>query len=338
MPRTSKYPRLRVRVRKGKGGQVWTSYFYDMRSQGKPDIALGTDYAAALSKWEELHLNKSAYKGTLAEAFDRWEREVLPTYTSDETRSGYARHLKRLRPSFGPATWESVTFPHLKQYLKLRSAKTQGNRELALLSIVWNWARGEGLSAIPWPAAGMERSRWKNKEKPRKFEVTDELFNAVYLEADQLLKDCMDLASATGLRLTDCRTIALPRDAFLRFEASKTGKLALYDISESAVLPGIVERRRQVSVSHDFLLSSPTGIPLSARMLRDHWDEARSKAAEKNPHLADQIKKMFLRDMRKRASDLVETVEDAAKLLQHSNLELTRRHYRTRGERVKPVR
>lgn len=47
---------------------------------------------------------------------------------------------------------------------------------------------------------------------------------------------------------------------------------------------------------------------------------------------------MFLRDMRKMASDLVETDEEAAKLLQHSDVNLTRRHYRTRAVKLKPVR
>lgn len=62
---------------------------------------------------------------------------------------------------------------------KARTAKTQSNREMSLLSIIWNWARGEGLTREPWPAAGMERSKWKNKETPRRMVVFDELFARV---------------------------------------------------------------------------------------------------------------------------------------------------------------
>ena len=338
MPRKSKYPRLRVHVRKGRGGQVWTSYWYDMRCEGEKDISLGTDYAEALKKWDELHNLKPRLVGTIAEAMNRWEAEVLPTYTSAETRKGYARNLAKLRPVFATTTWESVEFQHLKAYLRKRTAKTQGNREMSVLSLIWNWARGEGLTSLPWPAAGMERSRWKNREQPRKFRVTDELFAAVYAEADQVLRDCMDLATATGMRLTDCRTILLPRDGVLRLEANKTGKASDFELELSAVLPDLVARRRAAKADHLMLLSTPTGKPLSARMLRDRWDEARAAAVERHPKLADLLRKMFLRDMRKRASDLAESDEEAAQLLQHSSVALTRKHYRSTAEKIKPVR
>ena len=338
MPRKSKYPRLRVHVKKGRAGQVWTSYWYDMRHEGKSDVSLGSDYALALQRWDELHNRKPRIAGTIEEAFERWESEALPAYNSAETRKGYARDLKMIRPVFGPATWDSVAFADLKGYLKKRTAKTRANREMSLLSLVWNWARGEALHNVAWPAAGMERSRWKNKEKPRTFEVTDELFAAVYAEADQVLRDCMDLATATGMRLTDCRTILLPRDGVLHLEASKTGKATTFDLSLSEVLPDLVARRRAVKVEHLMLLSTPTGRPLSARMLRDRWDEARAMAAKRNPEIAAKIKLMFLRDMRKRASDLASSDEEAAKLLQHSNSATTMKHYRSRPKSVTPVR
>lgn len=343
MPKKSKYPRLRVHVRKGLAGQVWTNYYYDMRHEGLPDISLGTDHAEALKKWNELHHGGPKLAGTIAETMNRWELEVLPTYSSVETRKGYARQLKKIRPVFGPATWESVEFQHLKAYLRKRTAKTQGNRELSVLSIVWNWARGEGLTNLPWPAAGMERSRWKNKEGARQFEVTDGLFAAVYAEADQTLRDCMDLSTATAMRLTDCREVLLPRDGVLHLDASKTSKRAGFEVELSAVLPDLVRRRRAQKVDHLMLLTSPTGKPLSARMLRDRYDEARAKAADRarkagDEQLADEIEAMWLRDMRKRASDLAETDEEASKLLQHSSVALTIRHYRTRVTKLKPVR
>lgn len=35
MPKTSKYPKLRTSVKRGKAGQAWVSYWYDMRGSGK---------------------------------------------------------------------------------------------------------------------------------------------------------------------------------------------------------------------------------------------------------------------------------------------------------------
>ena len=48
MPKITKYPRLRTKVYKGKSGQAYVYYLYDMRPEGKPDIRLGTDHAVAL--------------------------------------------------------------------------------------------------------------------------------------------------------------------------------------------------------------------------------------------------------------------------------------------------
>jgi len=340
---TNKYPRLRHHTRKRASGKVVIYYFYDMREQGLPDVSLGTNYDDAVKKWDELHNLRPRIVGTIEEAFKRWEQEVLPNYKNKGTRDGYTRHLRKIRPAFGKSTWDGVTFAHLKGYLKARSAKTQGNRELAVLSIVWNWARGEGLTALPWPAAGLEKSGWKNKEKARTFEVTDELFSAVYEKADQVLRDCMDIATATGLRITDARLITVPQGGRLRFQASKTEKPAYFEIASSAVLSAIWERRKILKAYHLMFLSTPTGRPVSYPMLRGRWDKAREAAATAaeasgNLELAAEIRAMYLRDMRKRASDLAGSLQEASELLQHSSQAVTNRHYRTKPTRLKAVR
>lgn len=337
---TNKFPRLRSHVRRRKDGSVVVYYAYDMRHEGKPDVPLGKDYDAAVERWREIHEHKPRIAGTLQEAFEAWERDVLPNYDNAGTKRTYAQNLRRLKPVFGPSSWDRVTLPVLKAYLKARKAKTQANREMSVLQIVWNWARLEGLHELPWPAAGMERSRWKNKEQARRFEVTNEVFAAIYEQAEPMLRDCMDLASATGMRLTDCRTIILPAGDVLRLEASKTGKAADFDLSLSAVLPGLLERRRALAKApHLMLLSMPDGSPVTEAKLRGAYDRARAAAAEKaEPSLASKIRAMYLRDCRKYASDLAESLEAASELLQHSSVKVTRDHYRTRAVRLKPVR
>jgi hypothetical protein len=44
VPKVTAYPRLRSHVRKNKSGRVRVHYYYDMRAEGKPDVALGDDY------------------------------------------------------------------------------------------------------------------------------------------------------------------------------------------------------------------------------------------------------------------------------------------------------
>jgi IS1 family transposase len=338
--RKSKYPRLRSHTRKGKSGQVWTWYTYDMRPDGGTEISLGKDYAKALEQWHKLHNHLPMIKGTIQEAIDRWRAECLPLH-KDKTREDYTRHLARIEPVFGKAAWHQVTVPVMRQYLDKRTAKTQGNRELSVLSILWGMARRWGMTELEWPARDLKG--WKNPEKPRAFEVTDEMFAAVHHEADQVLKDCMDLASATGMRLTDVRTIAMPSDGLLRFRAGKTSKGAYFVVDESPVLSALVERRKRCDVPCTMLIITPTGRALSERMLRERYDAAREAAAIKaeksnNPGLASQIRAMYLRDMRKLAADLAGDSAEASKLLQHSSTALTEKHYRTRGTKLKAVK
>jgi hypothetical protein len=163
----------------------------------------------ALAKWDELHNKKPRVKGTIEEAFALFEVDHLgagdkpATYANAETLRMYKKGLRKLRPVFGRSTWVAVKLTHLVTYLEKRKGKTQANRELSVFQRVWNYARIKGLTEVPWPAAGMERSKWKNEEGVREVEVTDAVFEAVYAQGDQLLKDAMDISSATGMRVTD---------------------------------------------------------------------------------------------------------------------------------------
>jgi hypothetical protein len=359
MPKVTDYPRLRTLVRKGKDGVGRHVYYaYDRRPEGLPDIMLGKDREIAIAKWDELHNNRPRVRGLVREAIQDWLRDVLPTYTNAGTRRNYAANLARIDAVFGLAAWDDITLLVLKKYLtsrrnrtdKSKAAGTTANREIAAFQIVWNWARqtapegrAEAYTTLPWPAAGMARSRWKNPEQPREFEVTDALFAAVYAEASQLLQDTMDLSSATGMRLTDCIKVVLPADSVLKLKASKTGKRNDFDLSLSEVLPALLERRRGYQANHLMLISTPDGFPVFLKDLRREWDKARIKAAARARAAGDeafavQIEAMWLRDMRKMAADQAVDAEAASKLLQHSSVALTKRHYRTKSDTLKPVR
>ena len=341
MPKASKYPRLRTKVYKGASGQSYAYYVYDMRPEGKPDIRLGKDFAEALRQWDELHNKKPRTIGRLQEAFTRFKEKELPNYTNSETRKGYAKNLRRIEPVFGQMTWDEITLPILREYLDRRTAKTQGNLEMSLLSLIWSKAAMWGMTRLTWPATGVKN--WKNKEAAREFTVTDELFAAVYAEGDQVLKDCMDIATATGMRLTDARTVRMPVNGVLQVKANKTGKWMEFEVASSPVLTDLVKRREAMKAHSVMLLTKPSGRQVSAAMLWKRWDAARERAAVKaeqtnNPGLAEAIRAMYLRDMRKRSADLAEDLDAASQLLQHDSKALTRKHYRQGPEKLRAVR
>ena len=222
----------------------------------------------------------------------------------------------------------------LRQYLDKRSAKTQGNRELSLLSIIWGKAKLWGMTELTWPAAGVKN--WKNEEFAREIDFGDALYEAIYVKGDQVLKDGMDIATATGMRLTDVVTVRMPVDGKLRFRASKSSKWAYFDVSLSPVLTALLQRRGNVDCV--MLLTTRTGRKVSLRMLRDRYEAAREAAAAANPKIADEIRAIWLRDCRKRAADLATDLDAASALLQHSSKKLTSDHYRQKATELKAVR
>jgi hypothetical protein len=343
MPKITKHPYLRSLPRKAKSGKITTYYYYDRRHLGQPDVALGTDWNIALVKWDELHNNRPRVAGTIEEAFLLFEKEKLPDYKG-ETKAQHVKGLRKLRPAFKDATWDAVKLPHLIEFLRKRKGKVQANRNITTFRVVWNFARMRGLTELPWPAEGMKSAGWLNKESPRKVRVTDAMFSAIYAEADQLLRDAMDIASATGMRVTDVYTVPLPHGDSLRLEAGKTGKEADFDLSLSAVLPELIKRRRaNKKAEHLMLLAGPFKRPVTYWMLSERYTKARAAAAKKareadDKELAEAIEGMFLRDLRKYAADKATDLEEASKLLQHSDKGTTRRHYRGEVEKIKPVR
>jgi integrase len=330
---TNKYPRLRTHSRKGKGGQVWTYWTYDQRPHG-PEISLGNDYPKALEKWDLLHNKKPLTVGKVQEAINRWRDECLPKYTNADTRKSYGKQLSNIEPVFGSASWHQITLPILRQYLDKRTAKIQGNRELSVLSIVWGKARIWGMTELQWPATGVKS--WKNTENAREVDYTDALYAAIYNQADGVLKDAMDIATATGMRLGDVRSVRMPHDGQLHFRAGKTGKKSYFDVSKSPILTELLARRNQVDSV--MLLCTSTGRQVSYSMLRARYEEARDKAALANPVMSNQIRALYLRDCRKRAADLAQDLNAASELLQHSSKKMTADHYRQKATELKAVR
>lgn len=111
--------------------------------------------------------------------------------------------------------------------------------------------------------------------------VVDEFFEALYNEGDQLLRDCMDLSTATGMRLTDCINVLMPRTESLRLEANKRSKEADYDLNVGRVLPGLIAHRKSVKATYMFLLSTMDGKRVTHGMLRCRYDQARNRAYAK---------------------------------------------------------
>lgn len=89
------------------------------------------------------------------------------------------------------------------------------------------------------------------------------------------------------------------------------------------------------------LLTNTHGKRLTAAVLRNYFDEARTKTAKAVPQLAQAIKAFWLYDLRAKAAD--DTSDDrgdqaASDLLGHDSVKTTQRHYLRRGKIVTPTK
>ena len=217
-------PRLRERKR---GKTIY--YLYDTGGKPRKEIPLGTDYGLAILEYAKLE--SSRVSEVLVQAvltFDyvakHYMKEVVPN-KAHSTQLDNARELKNLLLFFNdpPAPLEAIEPQHVSQYLRHRgkTAPVRANREKALLSAIWNYAREKGYTSLANPCAGVKG----NKESGRDVYVEDELFASAYEQAEQPLSDALDLFYLRGQRIAD--TLKMDerdiRDNKLAVRQGKTG-------------------------------------------------------------------------------------------------------------------
>lgn len=343
-------PRMIRRTRKRKNGQIWVGYYYNGRDAdgNRVEIPLGGDLDEAKIEWARLD-RKAVPKPAhlMGRLFDDYESKVIPTLKPG-TQSDYQKGLKQLRNAFESAPIEAISPQVIAQYRDARTAKVRANREIALLSTMFTFAREWGLTDKANPCFGLRR----NKETPRDYYAGDVVWDAVYKQAPQELKDAMDLAYLTGQRPADVLKASTSdlNNGFLMVGQGKTEKrlrIRLYEGDKETNLctfiNSLLDRRTQAGTKTSILITNQTGLRMSYSMLRNRWDEARDQAATKaatqgNAELAITIRKFQFRDIRPKAGSEIEDIGEASRLLGHSTQEMTKKVYRRIGEIVKPTK
>ncbi|ANC03960.1 integrase [Pseudomonas putida] len=335
-------PGMYRRKRQKANGKVWEALYY--RDKSGKDIFLGSDLVKAKLMWAELEA-KSVPKEltTMKGIFDEYLLKIIPGKAA-RTQKDNIYELKQLRTVFDSAPIDAITPAMIAQYRDSRSAKTRANREIALLSHVFNTAREWGLTTRDNPCLGVR----KNKEKPRDFYANEAVWQAVYEEAPQELKDAMDLAYLTGQRPSD--VLSMRKDdmdgIYLQVSQGKTGKrlrIVLEVDGAKNSLGLLLERIMRRTSEHlsPFFIINEHGKRMSWPMLRNRWADAREAArvkadVEKKPDLANRIAQFQFRDIRPKAASEINDLGEASVLLGHSKEGITERVYRRVGAIAKP--
>lgn len=128
-------------------------------------------------------------------------KDVLPT-KKPRTQKDNLHEFSWLFMFFDnpPCPIDSIDPVHVRQYMDWRSsAKIRANREKALMSHMFNYARSKGLTNRENPCRGISGY----KEKGRDIYIDDAVFDAVFECAEIPLRDALNLAYLTGQRPAD---------------------------------------------------------------------------------------------------------------------------------------
>jgi len=331
-------PRFRARTQKS--GIVF--YYYDHGGKPRREEPLGSDYGLAVKRWAQIeHENQPLASAivTFRHVAERYMAEVAAK-KADRTFSDNRKEVAKLLEFFDdpPGPFEAIEPVNVRQYMTWRTSggtgRVRANREKALLSHIWNFARDKGYTALPNPCAGIKGFR----ETGRDVYVEDEQFRSIWQKADTCLRDAMDLAYLTGQRPADVLRMTQMdvRDGALNVRQGKTNaKLRIEVAGElAALLERIAERKRDHKVYNTRLIVSESGRSLSVAAMSRRW-----KAAA----VAAEITGVQFRDLRAKAgtdkTDTAGDIRQAQQQLGHSSVVMTEHYVRKRrGAKVTPTR
>jgi len=342
-------------------------YYLDTGGKPRKEIPLGSDYALAVKRWSELAAKpKPAYappvaEGTLAAVAKAYRRDILPT-KAPRTRRDNEKELEWILKFFNtpPAPLDKIEPKHINQYLHWRVkeavkiaeaqnaervkngrkivpipakwGQVRANREKALISHMWNYARANGFTKLSNPCAGIKGFR----ETARDAYVDDDMLKRVMEHSCEPLRFALRLAHITGQRPADVLGMSEDhiRGEYLRVRQSKT-QAKLRIVVENA-LEELIEEIRVFKAARPKqsapLLVNERGAPMTAAMLRKRFDKARKSAGI-------DIATFQFRDLRaKAATDTDESagIKDAQTLLGHSTEAMTSKYIRHKvGKKVR---
>lgn len=326
-----------------------TYYYLDAGGKPRKEIPLGSNYAAAVQQWADLTITGARPAVTFKDVTDRYLVEVLPG-KAPRTRQDNIKELATLLQFFNdpPVPLDQIEPLHVRQFMDWRgkTAKVRANREKALLSHIWNFARAKGITAVPNPCAGIKGFTERGRKDVY---IEDEIYNVVYEAGNQALRDALDLAYQTGQRPADVLRMdeTHVRNNMLAVDQGKTGAKLRISLNHpdgtrnelGALIDRIIARKRAAKVTTLALIWGRDKQRWTAAGLDNAFDRARAAAAKKHPTLAAQIKGFQFRDLRAKAgTDKADSsgMVEAQRQLGHASMTMTE-HYVRRGNVVTPT-
>lgn len=275
---------------------------------------------------------------TVNDILDRYERTCLDEL-APRTRIDYRRHIIRLREVFGTAVAAELEPKDFADFLDVRRGVWQRVKQLAVLSGAftkavrrWYWMKRNPLRDVERP-----------RGKPRDRLVSQEEFDAVRASAPYRIKLAMDLAVMTGqrqgdilnFRWTDIKDLPAPIidpitkevvTSELRVCQAKTGKRLAIGICKD--LESALDKCWQLPMRGEHVLTRIYGGQFTGEGFRASWQRNMRKFVRTGGV------RFTFHDLRALAATRCPTIEQAQKLLGHTDPKMTKRVYRRGVEYV----
>ncbi len=304
---------------------------------------LGRSLPEAFKKWSE-RADAPERITTIGALLDRYALQVVPE-KAPKTQTGNRRALAKLRPVFGNMALGVIEPQHIYQYVDRRGAPTQAHREIEVLSHAFTKAVEWG-SIKKHPFKGEVRLQG---EKPRTRYVEDwEVVEALALPSARKRGSILAIQAyirfklLTGLRQGDLLRLRISSctDSGIEVTTSKTGKPVVYEWSpelRAAVDAAIAARPVDIS---PWLFCNKRG----KGYIDESTGEAYGWSSMWQRFMARLLKETAVKerftehDLRAKVASDAESLERARQLLTHADDKITKRVYRRKPERIKPVR
>lgn len=306
-------------------------HFEDPVTRKWSKLADRDDYTGMLTALARI-LEANAPTNTIEHLWAKYQVEEFHKLAA-KTQQNRRNDMKRPLAVFGKMSAQAIEPHHAWTYWRKRGETEQAKHEIRAMSALLTYARQVGARSTenPWFELGLEV---KNKT-PRPY-VTDALFFAVRDIAPPMIGCMMDAAWCAGLDGATLRKLERRHvtDTGLLFERQKTKKLQQIDGPDLVEI--IKATLRLAPQVRRFIFCRRDGKALSANGFQTAWQRLMRKAVKLGR--ISKAQRYGLHDLRGKAGSEAETDEQAKNLLGHSDVKVTRQHYRRLPQRAEALR
>lgn len=349
--------------------QTRGAYYYQPRPgerpffDGKMTFRLGKKLHEAHAEFAKRLIAMNADGGEsiryVSEMLDKYAREVIPT-KAPRTQIDNHAYIINLKKFFGnpPALITQIKTRHGYQYFNWRVSNGGGKRsarlEIALLSHAFTRAfrwNIPGLTEHPF----IEKLRFEGDEtsKARDRYVEDwELAEVLKLRSRRkkgsvkMIQAYIRIKVLTGLRRADMLRLRPAHDftdAGIHVQPRKTAKTTGHKkiIEWSDELRAAVQdalEARPLDIAPWLFCDKDGGCYIDDEGLASGWDSMWQRFMDRVLEETEVKERFTEHDIRGKTGSDSASDQEAAKLLGHSNVQVTRKHYRRKGEKVRPLR